>query len=108
MLGNNYVIESGLEGGEEVVTNGTFSIDAAAQLNNQARMMNKTVRIRGKEEYKIKTPDYKKTVEKSLKNGLVKLADAYISLIDALVNTDKDIAKQAAIMLSRCLGELPK
>ena len=39
-LGNNYQIVSGLEAGEEVVTYGSFTIDAAAQLNNQTSMMN--------------------------------------------------------------------
>ena len=77
------------------------------RLTNQASMMNKIIKIRGKEEYKIKTPDYKNSVQKSFKNGLVALVDAYISLKDALVKTDKDIAKQAAIALSKRLGEMP-
>ncbi len=40
MLGNSYVITDGLEEGEEIVTQGTFSIDAAAQLEGKASMMN--------------------------------------------------------------------
>lgn len=39
-LGDNYVIEAGLEVGEEVVVNGTFSVDAAAQLAGKPSMMN--------------------------------------------------------------------
>lgn len=39
--GNDYVIESGLEAGEQVVTNGTFKVDAAAQLNDKLSMMNR-------------------------------------------------------------------
>ncbi|MEL6837512.1 MAG: efflux RND transporter periplasmic adaptor subunit [Bacteroidota bacterium] len=35
-VGSHYQVLSGLEEGEEVVTNGSFVIDAAAQLNNQA------------------------------------------------------------------------
>lgn len=40
MLGNSYIIVSGLNEGEEIVTNGTFSVDAAAQLAGKPSMMN--------------------------------------------------------------------
>jgi Cu(I)/Ag(I) efflux system membrane fusion protein len=40
MLGESYVIIKGLSEGEEVVTNGTFSVDAAAQLEGKPSMMN--------------------------------------------------------------------
>jgi Cu(I)/Ag(I) efflux system membrane fusion protein len=39
-LGESYVITSGLSEGEEIVTNGTFSVDAAAQLEGKPSMMN--------------------------------------------------------------------
>lgn len=39
-LGNAYVVISGLEEGDEVVTRGAFSIDAAAQLEGKRSMMN--------------------------------------------------------------------
>lgn len=38
--GNEYVIDSGLKAGERVVTNGTFKVDAAAQLSDKLSMMN--------------------------------------------------------------------
>ncbi len=40
MLGESYVIMKGLTEGEMVVTNGTFSVDAAAQLEGKPSMMN--------------------------------------------------------------------
>ena len=40
MLGNSYVIISGLSESEEIVTQGTFSVDAAAQLEGKPSMMN--------------------------------------------------------------------
>jgi Cu(I)/Ag(I) efflux system membrane fusion protein len=40
MLGNSYVIISGLNEGEGIVTQGTFSVDAAAQLEGKPSMMN--------------------------------------------------------------------
>ncbi|KAA3619394.1 MAG: efflux RND transporter periplasmic adaptor subunit [Calditrichaeota bacterium] len=39
-LGDSYVIKEGLNNGEEIATNGTFSIDAAAQLAGKPSMMN--------------------------------------------------------------------
>lgn len=39
-LGESYVIESGLQQGEEIAVHGTFSIDAAAQLAGKPSMMN--------------------------------------------------------------------
>jgi Cu(I)/Ag(I) efflux system membrane fusion protein len=39
-LGNSYVVANGLNEGEEIVTNGTFSVDAAAQLEGKPSMMN--------------------------------------------------------------------
>jgi Cu(I)/Ag(I) efflux system membrane fusion protein len=40
MLGNSYVVESGLMDGEEIVTQGAFSVDASAQLEGKPSMMN--------------------------------------------------------------------
>jgi len=40
MLGNSYIVSSGLNEGEEIVTQGAFSIDAAAQLEGKPSMMN--------------------------------------------------------------------
>ncbi len=40
MLGENYVVTDGLFEGEEIVTSGTFSVDAAAQLAGKPSMMN--------------------------------------------------------------------
>jgi Cu(I)/Ag(I) efflux system membrane fusion protein len=40
MLGNSYVVINGLKEGEQIVTQGTFSVDAAAQLAGKPSMMN--------------------------------------------------------------------
>jgi Cu(I)/Ag(I) efflux system membrane fusion protein len=40
MLGDSYVVVAGLMEGEEIVTQGAFSIDAAAQLEGKPSMMN--------------------------------------------------------------------
>ena len=56
-LGDSYQVSSGLETGEEVVTYGSFTIDAAAQLNNQVSMMNKDVMKKGAD-HSMHLPDY--------------------------------------------------
>jgi Cu(I)/Ag(I) efflux system membrane fusion protein len=40
MLGESYIVTDGLSVGEEIVTSGTFSVDAAAQLEGKPSMMN--------------------------------------------------------------------
>ncbi len=40
-MGNEYEVLEGLSAGNEVVTNGTFTVDAAAQLQGKKSMMNK-------------------------------------------------------------------
>jgi membrane fusion protein, copper/silver efflux system len=40
MLGESYIVKQGLTEGEEIVTQGTFSVDAAAQLEGKPSMMN--------------------------------------------------------------------
>jgi Cu(I)/Ag(I) efflux system membrane fusion protein len=40
MLGNSYVVMNGLSDGEEIVTQGAFSVDASAQLEGKPSMMN--------------------------------------------------------------------
>lgn len=40
MLGSSYIVEDGLMEGEEIVTQGTFSVDATAQLDGNPSMMN--------------------------------------------------------------------
>lgn len=47
MLGNSYVVISGLNEGEEIVTQGTFNVDAAAQLEGKPSMMNPGVNSEG-------------------------------------------------------------
>ena len=58
-IGEHYSITEGLISGDEVVTNGAFSIDAAAQLNNQSSMMNKHVVKQETKEWKSVTEQFK-------------------------------------------------
>jgi len=44
MLNEGYIVLNGLENGDEIVTNGTFTVDASAQLKGKKSMMNEELR----------------------------------------------------------------
>ncbi|MDX8552808.1 efflux RND transporter periplasmic adaptor subunit [Tenacibaculum sp. 1B UA] len=90
--GDNYQVEKGLKSGEEIVTNGIFTIDASAQLQGKKSMMNHTKEIIES----FSTP-------KAFKEQLQKAYDGYIGLKDALVKTDANAAKTSAENLQKDL-----
>ena len=94
--GDNYLILSGLEAGEEVVTKGSFTIDAAAQLNNQASMMNRNVAVKGAPEVEQITPDYQAETPEAFQKQITALAAEYLVLKDALTASDAAAARAAA------------
>lgn len=119
-LGDAYLIESGLEIGEEIAVNGTFSIDAAAQLAGKASMMNPDMMDEGMtmekdnmgmDASKMKTMEMKnskmdmehskKAMEKVMPDGKSKttlqaLVKSYYALAKALDTDDFDKAKTEA------------
>jgi len=103
-LGNSYQVLSGLESGEEVVTYGSFTIDAAAQLNNQASMMNRDVMEKGSDHTKH-LPDYTASTSIEFKQQLTMVSDAYLLLKDALVASDSELTVSTA---QQVLGALSK
>lgn len=103
-IGDQYLIHDGLQAGERVVTNGAFAIDAAAQLNNQASMMNREVRIEGREMVMgTDTPDFQATTPEVFQQQLGDLAVAYLAIKDAFVNTD---AAEAAVAATTFISKL--
>lgn len=95
--GNQTIIASGLKRGEEIVTHGAFSIDAAAQLNNNMSMMNREVTI--KKDKSDKVPNYQDETPEAFKQQLNQVANSYIELKDAFVATDATIAISKATAL---------
>lgn len=97
-LGDRYIIAEGLQAGEKVVVNGAFVIDAAAQLNNQASMMNKKVLVSGRESgsMAVMVPDYQRQAPVAFKEQIGDLALAYLSLKDDFVQTDPTAVRTAA------------
>lgn len=84
---NAYEVLSGLEYGDEVVTNGAFVIDASAQLNNQTSMMNRNVEAKNATNSN-QLPDYTKTTPQLFKSQLSNLTEKYLLLKEAFVQSD--------------------
>jgi Cu(I)/Ag(I) efflux system membrane fusion protein len=106
-LGESFVVNEGLEEGEEIATNGTFSIDAAAQLAGKPSMMNPeggpamTGHNHGGGAMPTSNEASKKTVAKEVsvsqntKDALKPLFTEYLTMKDALTNDNLDDAKKA-------------
>jgi Cu(I)/Ag(I) efflux system membrane fusion protein len=113
-LGNSYVIESGLSEGEEIATNGTFSIDAAAQLAGKPSMMNpeggkvSTGHNHGSMEGHTapSSPQKEVSVNTSVKKLLTPLFDKYFLLKEALVKDDFKTSKKHAAALLKQLNKI--
>ena len=118
--GDTYTILEGLENGDEVVTNGTFTVDAAAQLQGKKSMMNtaggKT--MTGHEGHlgmqgnntgdNMVNTDHSEmkeriAVSKKFQNQLKQVFDDYILVKDALVNDDAKSAQQAGKQIIQSL-----
>lgn len=88
-IGDRYMVISGLEQGDEVVSNGSFVIDAAAQLNNQASMMNREAGIKKEQ---IGLPDFSMETPLEFKSQVHNLANSYLVIKDALVVSDSKLS----------------
>ena len=98
---SGYAIEKGLEVGEEVVVNGVFTIDAAAQLAGKNSMMNLSHLKTSKESI-----DEKKTGKinpsSSVTLTLKKMTDAYLNIKNALALKNHNIiTSEAALIISQ-------
>jgi len=93
-LGSMYQVYAGLVAGEEVVTKGAFVIDASAQLNNQASMMNrKMVKVKNS---KVGISDFTNETSSKFSGQLEALLNSYILLKNALVASNHDEAVKMA------------
>ena len=80
--GNKYSILSGLQKGDEIVTNGTFTVDAAAQLQGKKSMM---------------TSENKRLqLSKEVQQRLSNVIESYLQLKNDLVNDNAEKAKTSA------------
>ncbi len=103
-LGDSYQVVNGLKPGEEVVTYGNFTIDAAAQLNNQTSMMNRNVSVEGMEQMEH-LPDYTASTPLDFKQQLLRVVNVYLELKDAFVSTDSEKVNNDAKRISEALSD---
>ncbi|MEM6718941.1 MAG: efflux RND transporter periplasmic adaptor subunit [Bacteroidota bacterium] len=87
--GDNYEIISGLNPDEEIVTNGAFTVDAAAQLQGKKSMMHQGAEKQTKETaISTETLALDVAIQKAFQPSI----KAYIELKDALIQSDSILA----------------
>lgn len=129
-LGESFVVADGLTEGEEIVTSGTFSIDAAAQLEGKPSMMNvpgEKISSGHDHTNMLDKDEASETINKS-KNGntgdeisentdksgineafviqLNRIYDNYIALKNSLVESDAAEAKKSASKVRQSLEKI--
>ncbi len=116
-LGNAYIIKAGLTPGQEVVTNGTFTIDAAAQLAGKPSMMSpEGGAVMTGHQHGDMNPSSPEVVDHSkhqmgstlevsdkFKAQLSSLLTPYLTLKDAFVKSNAGDAAKAAGQLAKSL-----
>lgn len=115
-LGESYVIESGLQVGQEIAINGTFSIDAAAQLAGKPSMMNPEggVAMTGHNHGGSQTTQMtsmsvaskNSSISDEAKKTLEPLFNSYFKLKAALVNDDFENTKEAGKEMNNALSKV--
>ena len=133
--GDYYLVDSGLEEGEAVVTNGAFKIDAAAQLQGKASMMSpeggkpggsmpgmnmggdakgqmddkemiKKGQVSTEKFLKGKAYDFRNETPKAFRQQLDAVIHAYLSLKEGLVLADVNTTKKYSSELMASLNKL--
>lgn len=102
-IGDTYTVVSGLEDGDEIVTNGTFTVDAAAQLQGKKSMMNQD---QGEKSEKIS--EMKMEFPKNFQNDFEKVLDPYLKMKNAFVDSNSDKISEYAKLTSLQMKMLQK
>ena len=119
-FGSNYEVLQGLTAGDEIVTNGTFTIDAAAQLQGKKSMMNKEgapvvtgheghgqTQINNQNTKSNESPAHQRVaVDPQFKQQLQLVFEAYIGTKEALVKDDKNGVQQSAELMVNNLDKV--
>jgi len=112
-IADQYQVLEGLQNGNEIVTNGTFTVDAAAQLQGKKSMMNRATgqTSSGQQSHSVRgdaaSPASSKlimnkrlNVPKEFQDQLNSVFNAYINIKDAFVEEDSvNVVKASKILL---------
>ncbi|MBX2962090.1 MAG: efflux RND transporter periplasmic adaptor subunit [Cyclobacteriaceae bacterium] len=88
-----YIVEGGLDEGEEVVSNGAFAVDASAQLSGNYSMMS------APETKSVEAPE-------AFRNQLTEVANKYFEVKNALVESNPLTAAEAAKEVLKALNSV--
>lgn len=120
VVSDGYVVKEGLQEGEEIAVNGTFSIDAAAQLSGKPSMMNPEGgrMTTGHQHGTLKHEDHPQAsgrkdatetvrpINPKVKKALHALVDDYLQWKDALTNDDFTEAISRAEKMKKSLQNI--
>ena len=98
--GDSFVVVSGLKNGDEIVTNGTFTVDAAAQLQGKKSMMNQ---VDGEKNAMEVITEMKMTFPEIFQKRFREVLASYLQMKDAYVASD---AKQVSTFSKVALNKL--
>lgn len=111
-LGDFYVVKEGLSVGDEVVVNGTFTVDAAAQLAGKPSMMNpKDENIVAGEQQDVRAYlknngyDFRGKASENFQNELDRLVEVYLELKNALVEENMEATEIYSIQFMELLEQ---
>lgn len=105
-FGDSYIISEGLERGEKIVVNGTFTVDAAAQLAGKPSMMNPEPQTTHDGAKIIANGVVQMELSEIGKTKLGKVLTVYLSLKNSLVSDNFGEAKESASELGKTVQNL--
>ncbi|AXG70799.1 cation efflux system protein CusB [Kordia sp. SMS9] len=96
---DQYEVLSGLTASDELVTNGAFTVDAAAQLQGKKSMMHRDASVK-------KTTANEFELDVAFEKAFLPSINAYLELKDALVASDKKLATEKSEAFRNALEQL--
>ena len=122
--GDYYVVLDGVKAGEQIVANGVFKVDAAAQLNGKRSMMNpaasepemppmpgmdmggNVVQVETAAFVEAEVANFSNSTSEEFQNELNEVVNAYLSLKEAMVSVEKEEILEANKLFVRALKQL--